>query len=335
MIDYRDNYNFIIASGTNEFYRYVYQDVNKLDYAYFENGIPVSKILRLLMKAHFSNKTNRIFSLPLKSVWGKVWVAHWKKILKREMNAENKKMCFILFADLISLEDYGLSRLIRKSFPDCRIVYFYQDLVRHDPNKLKLIERKIPDFIISFDPRDAEKYGLKYHNVPYSKLRNEFPSSQLESDICFIGRAKDRLNQIVDAYIFFSSQGLKCDFYITDVPEEARVHSDKIHYCEPMSYDTYLNIMVKSKCILEIMQKGGAGNTLRTNEAVEFNKILITNNESLVKNALYDERYMFVYKDIHQLDCKKIEQLDEVRYNNRELMSVEGFLEDIARELQC
>lgn len=334
MVNYRDNYNFIITSETNQFYRYVYRDVNQLDYAHFENGIPVSKFLRFLMKVHFSSKTNRMFSLPLKSIWGKVWVTHWKKILRSDLSVKNRKPCFILFADLIPLEYYGLSQLIRKSFPDCKIVYFYQDLVRHDPNKLKLIERKIADLIISFDPGDAKEYGLKYHNVPYSKLRKEFLGRQLESDICFIGKAKDRLKQIVDAYAFFSSQGLKCDFYITDVPEEARVYSDKIHYCEPMSYYAYLNTMMKSKCILEIMQEGGAGNTLRTNEAIEFNKILITNNEALEKNSLYDERYMFIYKDIHQLDCKKFEQLNEVQYDNRELMSVENFLEDVARELQ-
>lgn len=333
MANCREKYKFIIAGRTGELYDYVYRDTNILDYARFDSGIPVSPLLKFIMRVHLSKKVNNILSMPFKNVWGRIWIKHWKKLLKN-INLDNRSVCFILFADMIPFEEYGLTQDIRKAFPQAKIVYFYQDLVARDKNKLKPIQEKSPDLIMSFDYGDAEKYNLVHHNFPYSKLRNDYANQELDSDVCFIGRAKDRLEEIIDAYVFFSEQGLRCDFYIIDVPNDRQKYSDKIHYCEPMDYDSYLKKIAKSKSVLEIMQGGGSGNTIRINEVIEFNKILITNNEKLSQSVLYDSRYMFSYHNVHELDCKKIQQINHVSYDNREMMSIENFLEDVAKNLE-
>lgn len=73
---------------------------------------------------------------------------------------------------------------------------------------------------------------------------------------------------------------------------------------------------------------------MRVNEVLAFNKILITNNPNIVNSESYDPRYMFYYTHIQQLDCAAIRKIDKVCYENRDRISVECFLEDVATALK-
>lgn len=328
----RDKYKFIIAGTGGGLYDYVYHDANDLAYVTYDTGLVLKPFCKALMRLHLSSRVNRIFPMPFRAVWGKLWVRQWAKKLEK-MNLEDRNPCFILFADVIPFERFGLTKMIRKTFPRAKIVYFYQDLVARDPNKLYLIQKKTADCIFSFDCGDAETYHLYEHNFPYSKWREHFYCGTPEYEVCFVGKAKDRLPQILEAYDYFTTQGLRCCFYVTGVPETEKQFADRIFYCDEMPYETYLDKISKAKCILEIMQGGGSGNTLRINEAVEFNKILITNNINVKKNPLYDPRYMFPYEKIDRIECDCIREIQNVCYENREQMSIETFLEDVAKTL--
>ena len=129
-----------------------------------------------------------------------------------------------------------------------------------------------------------------------------------------MGLAKDRINEIFDAYEYLSRNGLKCDFHIVGAKESERKYEDKIDYCNPMSYYQYLNVLNKSKCILEILQKGGTGNTIRVDEAIAYNKFLITNNVRIKNNPFYCEKYMKSYKNICEVDLSFLFSNDKVLY---------------------
>ena len=43
----------------------------------------------------------------------------------------------------------------------------------------------------------------------------------------FAGKAKDRLNKLVEAYDLFTSYGLKCDFFITHVSPKEQIRREK------------------------------------------------------------------------------------------------------------
>lgn len=321
-------YKFVVAGGGGV-YDFVYRDIDRLKYAVLDRELSLPKPARLARRVHLSRQINRVFPLPFRGVWGKLRVRQWAQKLEA-MGLPERTPCFILFADMIPFERFGLSREIRKKFPQAKIVYFFQDLVMHDENKRELIQNTVADRIVTYDRGDAERYHLAYHNVPYSRLREEYPVQQEEYDVCFVGKAKERLPQILEAYRYLSAQGLRCDFYVTEAPEEGRQYADRIHYCAPMPYSDLLQKVARSRCILEIVQQGSSGNTLRINEAVEFNKMVITNNTCLHQNELYDPRYMFSYSRIQDLDCKALQQVKEVQYKTRDLLSVEKFLEDIA-----
>lgn len=328
-------YNYILINYSNEIYKYYYKDVNNLEYAYFDFGYPYNKLLRLLMKLHLSQKVNRIIKLPNKQFWIKRHIKKLRKVYK-SMKQKYAGICFILFSDCLLMEKYGLNKWIKHYFPEARIVYFFQDIVEKDLLKIDLLvhKRNTVDLIMTYDKNDAEKYNLYQHNLPYSKLSNlKYKDKTIKYDVVFVGLVKDRFDEIKTAFEVLSQKGLKCFFYLVDSGNEKKTSHNPnfIISNKNMSYYDYLNLVNQSKCILEIIQKGSSGNTTRVNEAIEFDKYLLTNNYSLLSNTLYNSKYMFVYTCLSSFDVNRINE--KVTYQNKELLTPHIFLQDIEKEL--
>ena len=330
-------YNYILIHFGDGIYKYYYKDVNQLTYAYFDYGYPYNKQLQILMKLHLSQKINRRLDLPNKEFWIKL---HIKKLSKKYDNMKQKYsgLCFILFSDCLSMEKYGLNKWIRYYFPEAKIIYYFQDIIEKDLLKLDLVngKRNMVDLIMTYDKKDAEMYGLYYHNAPYSKLSKlKYKNDTIKYDVVFVGLIKDRFKEIKNAFDILSQKGLKCFFYLVDNHKDKKSNTshnpDFIITDKNISYYEYLNLINQSKCILEIIQKGSSGNTSRVNEAIEFDKYLLTNNRELLSNQLYDSKYMFVYKSLDSFDPDRIN--GKVSYPNKELLSPHSFLQDIEEEL--
>jgi hypothetical protein len=70
----------------------------------------------------------------------------------------------------------------------------------------------------------------------------------------------------------------------------------------PLSYKENLRNGMKSKCIIEMLQKKAASPTFRTWEAISSNKKLLTDNVSIRETEWYDERYISVFNDETNID---------------------------------
>lgn len=332
-----ENYKFIIVgNNSGEYYDFSYKQLDTMDYAYFDNHFPEREILKILYKIHTSSKINRFLEIPGKSAWINSRLTKYENIINT-MHPKKAKICFLLFSSCIPLEKYGFSVRLKNKFPKAKIVYFFQDLVYRDKNKAQLLENlpESVDLIYSFDYTDAEKYNLRFHNLPYSCFENILCDIKPRYEIAFLGAAKNRLDKIYKAYEAIQAQGIKNIFYITGVPLEHQIYKE-IHYCDSFSYEFYLDILKNSKCFLEVLQKEGSGNTLRVNEVIAYDKLLISDNKKLVDNPLYDERNMMIYDDLSKENIKRfIEQYPifyEAEYKRK--MSPKTFLEDIKRDLE-
>ena len=330
-----NKYNYIVICRDNEIYDYAYSDLNKNTNSYFDNHFPHSKLKRMLYIISFSSKLSRFFKHTGKHFWIKKRIEFLKKKTNRFVQ-KKLPICFVLFSDCLVLEKYDFSDELRREFTDCKIVYFFQDIVSKDTFKKKFLEmqRKKVDAIISFDYMDAEKYGLYFYNIPYS-TPIELNSKKNIYDICFVGLAKDRMKEILDAYEYLSGKGLKCDFHIVGAKDSEKKYGNVIDYCKPMNYYQYLNVLNQSKCILEIIQKGGTGSTIRVDEAIMYNKYLLSNNENLVKNAFYCSEYMRVYRVLGEEDLKFLMQEETVVYSKeiKEKISPNALLDFIGTKV--
>jgi len=289
-------YNFVVVQSGADYNRVATSDLKKKKNVkvFFElckeNPSKWDKTLYALFK---SSKVDRYLKMPFLKRWQ-------KKFENIEFDDFSKPLCFVINAGLTySRFGYKFLDFLHKKYPHAKFVAFYNDIISSKricggPNAL----RPYYDLITSYDKVDAEKYGLVYYPTFFSDFPVQNNPNVEYSDVFFVGAAKNRLSEILEAYKTCSDVGLKCDFYIKDVPPQKRLSFSGIHYIEKnMSYIENLEHVVKSKCLLEIMQKGAVGATFRLWEAINYGKALITDNKSILESEYYDANYITVIDD--------------------------------------
>ena len=313
-------YNYVILGSEADFYMASYADLFNCSYAkYLWRRIDTdSPIITFLYRVHMSPITNKFIELPMKSIWNR-----W--IFREKFNNDNP-ICFIFFAGRNKEINNGAIYYLRSTYKNCKMVLFYQDLVKK--SALPQIEkiRNQFDLILSFDQLDVKKYNLLYYPLVYSKTdikKSDIP----KSDIYFVGKAKDRLEDIREVYSRLKDSGLKCDFHITGVsPEDVR--EDGIVYNMPVSYEENLQRIKASKCMLEIMQKGGHGYTLRYCEAIMYDKKIITNNPEIKEAPFYSEQRIQVFENPHEITSDFVlEGEGKVDYGYKDKLSPKRLLD--------
>jgi len=193
--------------------------------------------------------------------------------------------------------------------------------------------KEIYDVIYSYNRADCVQYGLKYYPTPYSSLPLPPNPSLEDTDVFYCGRAKTRYKVIIDAYNELTNQGLKCDFYLSSVPESCP-GIDGIHYNQNMTYIEYLQHLSHTKALLEVMQEDADGFTPRLWESIMYDKHLITNNQFIKDSVFYNALYMH---DLRQSISEASSFITEpVSYSEteKERLSPVHFLYDIEKTLE-
>lgn len=233
------------------------------------------------------------------------------------------------------------SKLVRQSYPNHTIIVTneaMQLLQPADLNKLKksgmqvtallidpvsgnypsaraaqsLISRFEFAKIITFDPKDAQKYNWTYCNTLYSL----FPvkESPLVYDLFYIGNLKDRLEICKQLLSQSEHLGIRSYIKLSCSAETAKELPKDVVLDRYLPYPDMLQLLQHAKCILDITQEGQSGVTLRYYEAVVFNKKLLTNNENITSMPFYNPRYMKVYHAIEEIDWQWVQSDDMPNY---------------------
>ena len=172
--------------------------------------------------------------------------------------------------------------------------------------------------IYTFDPVDAEKYKFEFLGFNYySKLNIENLKKDITSDVYFVGGLKGgREKEIIDLYNSLIAENVNCDFNINLNSEDNKpeVEGIKFNYGW-ISYSEILKHVLSSNCIIEILQKGQNGTTLRYFEAVCYNKKLLTNNPNIVNYPFYNSETMKYFKNIDDIDFEWIKERNKIEYN--------------------
>ena len=325
-------YNFVIFNHLSDYYDIAYQDI--LDHSnvrYLTNVRKTSNaFLNVLFKIHFSRKVNRFICNPFKKVFN--------KYLFYSDFTNDKPICFVFTERTLYLYEFGFFEYLRKHYTDCKIVCFLQDLVKTiiiDNKDYKLLFSTF-DLSISFDHNDCINYNLIYHQLIFSNYQIILKDNCRSSDIYFVGKAKDRLPEIIAIFEILRAFGLNCEFYLVEVDIDNQVYQNEIHYISSMPYLENLQNIKSSKCLLEIMQHGGRGYTQRMCEAIIYDKKMITNNIEVENAPFFNEKYISVFKDPKAVDAtflKSIMLEEKVDYHYKEELSPNALLSFIEQNL--
>lgn len=151
----------------------------------------------------------------------------------------------------------------------------------------------------TFEPSDARDFGMRLANQVYRHVAVPSAVSKdskgWRSDVYFLGMDKGRLAELRFLKAELERLGLKPNFHV--LPDRRRRYSDEDRAClsnDWVSYSDNLRNVWNSRAVLELMQGGQRGPTIRTMEAVFMNRKLITNNSALRQTVLYHPSRIFV-----------------------------------------
>lgn len=282
-------------------------------------------ILRWLNKLHVSLELNRLVELPFKRIWGSY------SLLEKYKNVSGEKIAVFTNVSIgkISLDylrelqtDYGF-KVVLVGVDSCL------------DNKLSplIFTSKFKfDLLYTFDEADSLNYGFRFTNTLYSKREDIVPSA-VQSDLFFIGRAKDRLQKLQSIASQCVRDSIKPNFSIlinnTDQqPINGVKYIDKV-----VPYDQVLPQILSSKCLLDIVQEGQDGLTMRVYEAIFYNKKLITNNKSVKKLKYYNPEYIQVVDSLDEINVRWIDEGGFVDYHYQGDYSPIHLIEQIQNDL--
>jgi hypothetical protein len=168
-------------------------------------------------------------------------------------------------------EMFAIARAVRRRMPHVRVVLWCWNLVPADwlPRDANTFE------VATFDPGDAGRYGWRPASTHYFREFQQHARTEKDYDLVFIGRDKGRRDLIHHAADLARSVG-------------GRAHINIVAPDEPyVPYRQVLATAGRSRAVLDIVQEGQQGLTLRAMEALFLGVRLITNNDAVLNAEHY------------------------------------------------
>lgn len=234
---------------------------------------------------HPPYKGNNIFLRIIREIWFRCGLPYreiWFK--KSKDKVEYKKI--ILFDPLITPE---YIKWIHEKYPYSKIILSYENRADKTINP-----DKVPSYVIkcSYDMDDCNEYSMHWMMPSFfgEYVRTCKPTPKY--DILYVGRDKGRANYLLQLEKELKEMGLKTYFHIC--ADRQYLRFKKKYYKKLLSYDEYLELLVDSRAILNIVPKGQRSVTQREMEAVFNGLKCITNNSGIKDFALYDKSIFFI-----------------------------------------
>lgn len=275
------DYQYVFYWNPEDYYLIAFGDIINKDYVYYvTNAVENNSIItRSIHSLAFSDRVNKRIKIPLKEKWNSLYI--------KSLGSLDKQLPtqFVFHGSYYWMKSSDYFSFLKQIYPSNRIVMLLMDTI--ESYKKYFAEKYYGSFDVSYIKQtfdrvltynlfDSEKYGLEYYPSIYSKYEFDF-TDECNTDVFFIGKSKNRIDQIHQAYENLTESGLKCDFYVTEVDETQKKYAD-IHYNQRLCYLDVLKKVVASKGLLEIVQEGSNGFTFRLDEALVYDKNIITNN---------------------------------------------------------
>lgn len=289
--------------------------------------LDINSILSILRKFHLATRINHFFPLPFRKVWD-------NSLSLSSVNFNNEDKYNVIFINT-SIIKYNIPYLFQlKEKYNIRYYLYMLDSVNTERgNEVKrYIETEgLIDKIYSFDNSDCKTFGFSYFVQPISKLRH-IENKQPKYDLYFLGRTKRRENELlkmVDKYNKILNLNIKI---VSDNQAEKEKLLSSGVYSDYISYEENIKNILYSKVILEVIQENQSGNTLRYQEAILYNRKLLTNNKNIINMPFYNSKYMRVFTDITELDINWIKNNEIITYNYNNEFSASKLVDDIVKD---
>lgn len=257
-----------------------------------------------------------------------IWLGLWKHKL-----AQYKE---IVIED--SLFDYFPVEYIRNVRPDIRLVCCFRNRVKEHIDH-SIIHRQPDELrnrygceLWSYSQDDCDSYEMKkynqFHLIPRILTEKEVP---IQQDVYFIGEDKHRIGRLMDLKSKLEQRGLITKIGVVADPNMKYTEEEKKLITTAMPYQTVLDNVLHSRCIIDIVGKVNYGMTYRSLEAAVLKKKLITNFVDIKKVDFYNKNNIFILgiDDEAKLRDFVMSPFDDIINNKLEAYSFPYFCKQI------
>ncbi|MDY0277597.1 MAG: hypothetical protein RBQ97_05900 [Acholeplasma sp.] len=238
---------------------------------------------------HISNKIIRLFRritidyIPFSK---KMWVNYYLRKHKIDDNS-----LIIVFDSIIWS---NLLKVIRNKFPNIIIVYWYWNIIS-DKNPIN-IARNYSNFVATFDKGDSQKYNIVMLGQFYWLQKKSI--NMQNNGFIFIGQDKGRKVDLEKLNMYLEMFNISFNCHIISPNKSILTRKNK----DVVDYDIYLERLLNSEGVVDFVQRGQTGLSLRTLEAIFLNKKIITNNQAVKEYNFYNDKYIYLINDIDHID---------------------------------
>ena len=232
-------------------------------------------------------KTNNIFLIRLANKLCNLGVPYFYSLLLGNWKKEMKN-----YEEIVLVANYltiNVVKIIQSKIPGKKVNIYYFNIIEKDISLEYWKEFNCK--IWTFDRNDAEKYNLNLISNVSCYENFSLPPSIKKWDISFVGTDKGRISTIIELENIFKSLGLIMNFHVVSTGEQ---NTFNYPYKEAINYDELIKIMNQSNSVLDIVQDGQVGMTLRPIEAGFLKKKLITNSKEILNAFYYNSSNIFV-----------------------------------------
>ena len=261
------------------------------------------------------------FLRKIKSKYTYIFYGDWY----RNISSYSKIIVF----DMSVYIDYRLLENIARKTSQCqKFLYSWNIVINED----KYYEnRKIADKFgfksFCYDCGNCEKFNMRFNTIMYD-IKLKINNHKADNDMMFLGFLKDREEKLVKLHSSFIKAGLNPRFVI--VASETQKYSFFEYRENYVSYSEYLEMLSKSRAILDISQDNQDGYSMRVMEAIFLNKKLITTNIAVKNSMFYDPHNILIINlddvNFHELSVFYTKEFHPYDSQIRNYYSIESWV---------
>lgn len=309
--------------------------IKNVELRYVEKKYIKNSILKRIREIHLSHTINKIIQLPLRKLW-------YTNTTIESIEDNLEYNIFVLDTTLSKIDYKDINRMRQKNNNIRLILILINSLEGKSAGMIEMkgIINKIKwDDIRTFDPIDAKINKYTYLGMTYYSKKELSKAISIKSDAYFVGGLKGgREEEIINVYKKLRDSNLHVNFdiMVTGFKKlRKRKFENEINYYSNkwLPYEKILENINTTNCIIEVLQEGQAGPSLRYYEAVCYNKKLLTNNNYIKEFPFYNENYMKIFSNENDIDIGWIKRKEKVDYKYNGEFSPKKLISDcIERE---
>lgn len=158
--------------------------------------------------------------------------------------------------------------------------------------------------IYTFDKHDANKYNIGLLPQVYRSITSN--NCSINYDFYFIGNNKGRIEDLDDLALSLEQLNLNGRIEILGNPNIYNIKSKSLYYLQSfISYNELLRRERESRILIDIVQSGQTGLTLRVLEALYMEKKIISNNHTLKTYPWYRKNNVYIIGENNEVALKE------------------------------